>query len=99
MNIALLAVVILAAYRLAEIVAVDQISLPLRDFLARFAGKPYSLGWYVAELFSCPFCIGVWIAAAFAFVLKPTSFLDWFITWLAIAGGQAFLETIGGSRG
>lgn len=94
----LLVVLILVNYRLAEVIAIDQISQRFRDFLAKFAGKQYSFGWYVAELFSCPFCIGIWIAAGLAFALKPNNFWDWFISWLAIAGGQAFLETIGGNH-
>lgn len=46
----------------------------------------------LGKLFACPYCLGFWLAilAALAASRSIDSFI---ILWLAIAGGQAFLES------
>lgn len=46
----------------------------------------------LGKLFSCPYCVGFWIAAPLAATLA-TTIISFFLWWLAIAGGQAFLES------
>ena len=50
-------------------------------------------GGLVGQLMDCPYCLGLWLAAPFAFALAD-SVAAWLIAWLAIAGGAAFLENM-----
>ena len=89
-----------ACFRLAELVAVDD---GPGDILALFRAE---LGGYdlsedkqpktsLGRMIICPYCLGVYFAAALALLLFPVS---WWtpLYWLAIAGGQALLQRIGG---
>lgn len=89
-----------ACYRLAELVTVDDgpgdVLLQIRARLGAYDldddGRPAtSLGRAII----CPYCVGIWLAFFIAFAVGP---LDWqlLLWWLAIAGGQAFLQGIGG---
>jgi len=92
-----------AVYRLALIMASDSISASLRKGIGRLGATQfrYSLVNKFIELFyeliTCPYCLGVWFAAlaAWYYVTQFDSF-NWLLMWLAIAGGQAFLQTVGG---
>ena len=91
MNIFLFVLVVLATYRLAELVSIDDISKPVRLAIGKKAGE--SIVWKkLADLINCPYCTGIWIAIMGAIIMKPTSVTFFIIYWLAIAGGQAFLE-------
>ena len=47
----------------------------------------------VAELVNCPYCLGVWLAAGAAILARwPTKAGDILLTWLGIAGAQAWLQ-------
>jgi len=96
----LLAIAAFACFRGGELIVKDD--GPFDCFLKfRMAVGAHTLGpdnrpaSVLGKLFSCPYCVGVWLALACAVVLAP---LDWHLVlyWLAIAGGQAFLQTIGG---
>jgi hypothetical protein len=60
--------------------------------------KQYGFWWSVAEVINCPFCVGVWIALPLAVSINP--FVEWktVLLWGAIAGGQAWLESMSQSR-
>lgn len=81
---------ILACYRLAMLITKDEITRPIRTYfgLHRWAWVRSFLG----ELTHCPYCVGVWIAAGLALLLWPLNWLT-LLYWLAIAGGQATLQT------
>lgn len=92
----------LACYRLSELIAVDDgpgdILSTMRAKLGAYDlgedGRPQtSLGRGII----CPYCIGIWLAFFFAFAIMPNP-VDWqlILYWLAIAGGQAFLQSVGG---
>ena len=91
-----------ACYRLAELVAVDDgpgdVLLRMRAWLGAYDldedGKPRTS---IGRGIICPYCIGIWLAFGFAFVVAPLP-VDWHLIlwWLAIAGGQAFLQCVGG---
>jgi hypothetical protein len=87
----LLILAILVCYRLAMLIAKDEIFKPLRQLfsLSRFRFVRHHLAYLV----HCPYCAGVWVAAALALLLWPVT---WFspVYWLAIAGGQAFLQKV-----
>jgi hypothetical protein len=47
----------------------------------------------LAELVNCPYCLGVWLAAgATVLVRRPTKAGDILLTWLGLAGAQAWLQ-------
>ena len=98
-----LIVAVLACYRLAELITLDDgpfdLFLNLRVWLGvydRDATGRAITSW--GRLFGCPYCIGVWIALGLAIALNAPLGLSAQILWhwLAIAGGQAFLESVGG---
>lgn len=91
-----LATKILADYRLSVLLSKDQIAEPLRAAIGRKASG--SAFWkFVADLISCPFCLGVWFALAI--VIAARSKLGRFLIGVfAVAGGQDFLQSIVMSR-
>lgn len=85
----------LAVYRLAQLLVYDDgpfdLIFKFRDWIGAYdrneAGEAQS---HFGKFFSCVYCVGFWLALPAAFVISvSTSSLIW---WLAIAGGQAFLE-------
>jgi hypothetical protein len=90
-------VAILACYRLAQLVALDEgpykVFARFRAELGRRAASGSAFWENSAELMHCPFCLGLWFAAPLA-VWVGGSVVDIIIIWLAIAGGQAFLQGV-----
>lgn len=92
--------VIFAVYRLAQLLAVDEgpfgVFVRFRKWAAnKAAGAPrYGFHWTVASLFACPWCVGVFLSLAGALPFSNGSLLRYLVFWLAIAGGQAFLESL-----
>jgi hypothetical protein len=91
--------VILSSYRIAELISIDtgpfRIFKRFREFVGRVSSRNMALR-ELAELVSCPFCIGVWISAVLSLLFFfPSIAGDIFLVVLAIAGGQAFLESMG----
>lgn len=82
-----LLILVLFAYRLTRLIAVDDITSPLRD---------RAHGW-LGELVTCPFCVGVWVSAAVVlFAANTVLTLQW--EWVvlavgAVAGGQALCSS------
>jgi hypothetical protein len=111
---------ILAAYRLAQLVSKDDgpfdviknVRQHARSRKAyyrgamtngsllegeRFIANRLFLLWHNAlNWMECPYCNGVWFAALCLFLLlspvRPIGF--WLVAWLAIAGGQSFLQEV-----
>lgn len=72
--------------------AMYRISLPVtwRHF---FASNLYQFWHSMSKLVECPFCTGVWLAIVPLLLFSIGSvYADLFLLWLAIAGGQSFLE-------
>lgn len=66
-----------ATHKLSRMLAKDAVTSPLRAPVTRFQGaagssevneepRPDGKGHAAAELISCPFCLGVWVATAFS---------------------------------
>jgi hypothetical protein len=91
-------IAILACYRLAQLVALDdgpyKVMVRFRKELGRRAATGDALWENWAELFHCPFCLGVWFAFPLAIWVGGNSIIGIIIIWLAIAGGQAFLQGV-----
>jgi hypothetical protein len=93
-NYLLVLLAIFADYRLSELIALDVIFTPLREA----AGKRVTIGkhdvwWWIAEWMNCPYCLGIWFALPLAF-LCATGWQYILLSWIAIAGGQTFLESL-----
>lgn len=89
-----------ACFRLAELIAVDDgpgdVLLWIRAKLGGYdLGEDGRPATSIGRAIICPYCVGIWLAFGLAFVVAP---LDWrlLLWWLAIAGGQAFLQYVGG---
>lgn len=88
---------VLACYRVAQLLAYDEGPFSCFRWIRIKAGS-YDYGangeaeTALGRFMACPYCLGVWIALFLA-----VSFYSWsdvVIYWLAIAGGQAFLQEI-----
>lgn len=82
-----LVVTVLATWRLAHLLAHEDGPFDLVVRLRRQAGDGR-----LGALMDCPYCLGLWIAAPLALVLSD-SLMGWFVGWLAISGGAAWLES------
>ena len=91
------ALAVFACYRLAQLVALDdgpyQIFKRVRSELGWRAAEGNAFWSNSAELFHCPFCLGVWFAAPLA-LFVGSGIIEVVIAWLAIAGAQAFLQGV-----
>lgn len=92
-----IAIAILACYRLAQLIALDDgpyfIFDRIRRELGKRAAEEDALWVNLAELVNCPFCLGIWFALPLA-IWVGCGLIEVVIYWLAIAGGQAFLQEI-----
>ena len=89
----------LVCYRLAQLIATDEgpsfwrdkgIFLVLRVRLGAYdRGENGEAITALGRAISCPYCLGMWIAFPLSFFVTG---IHWYIAWLAIAGGQAFLQ-------
>lgn len=93
MTFLLLALLILATYRLTRLISKDYIFEPLRRALGRLAARRSKFWLFVAELFACPHCLGVWISAVMALAVAH-SFFEWCLFAMAFAGGQSLLQDL-----
>lgn len=91
-------IAILATYRIAQFIAYDNAPFKLmeraRSYLGIKAASSDKCGfWYsAAEWINCPFCVGLSVSL----LITPFIFgISWYsiLFWLAIAGGQAWLES------
>lgn len=90
---------ILMAFRLARLLVVDagpvNIFLKFRTWLGvySFNQNGQQSGGWISALFSCSHCLGFWVALFLAtiFYKGPKRILT---MWLALAGGQSFLQSI-----
>lgn len=98
----------LATYRVARLIAVDTLTLEVRAWFYRFAWKDQPAGpaeargaarTYLYELVTCPFCVGVWAAFALFGLWVHVRWFHWLIAVLAIAGAQAFLQSLPEDKG
>lgn len=89
-----LALSVLACYRLAQLVAFDEGPFGIFHRFRVFAraydydkqGQPQDA---LGRLVTCPYCLGMWIALPLAIYVDLSL---WWLWWLAIAGGQTFLQ-------
>lgn len=103
-----LVLAVLATYRMAQLVAYDDGPF---DLLARARGltayapngnpRTGAIWHSLAGLVECPYCLGVWFAGVFTLVAGRGLALDvWtaVLFWLAVAGGQCFLQSLSPGR-
>lgn len=96
-----------ACYRLALLVSSDtgpfDWFLRFRRFIGRAIANDKSNNQLLrtfGDLIHCPFCSGVWFAAALAVLaLWPNVAGDFIFVWLGLAGVQNALQKIGGNNG
>lgn len=91
MNLFVFVLLVLATYRLARLISKDIISESFRRWLGRKAAGRSFTWLMLAELFHCPYCLGIWIAGLGA-LLYARSLVEWVLYTLAIAGGQSVLQ-------
>lgn len=96
--IIILILAILATYRLAQLIAFDDGPFDLIARFREFLGRNAYRGLWVktlADMINCPFCLGIWISLFITLSIRQySSFLEFFLQWIGIAGGQAFLQEL-----
>lgn len=90
---------ILAAYRLTRLITEDEgpaeLSTKLRVALGAYDyGPDGQAKTNLGRGISCPYCVGVY-AALLMLALRWVPGADYLKAWLAIAGGQSFLQSVG----
>ena len=96
----LIIVGILAVLRMAKMITADDgpfmIFFKIRALAGTYdrnqSGLPRT---NLGRFFGCPHCIGVWVALVYTLLVFPPSWLS-IIYWLAIAGGQSWMESMRG---
>jgi len=81
-----LTIAVLATWRLAHLISREDGPFDLIVRLRVRAGSG-ALG----RLMDCPYCLSLWIAVPFAFLLAQGPFA-WCASWLAISGGASLAE-------
>ena len=81
-----LVIAVLATWRVAHLVAREDGPFDIIVQLRRRAGSSV-----IGQLMDCPYCLSLWVAVPFAFMLGGT-WLTWCAAWLAISGGASLLE-------
>jgi hypothetical protein len=87
----------LAAYRLARLVTMDDLTKPARDRVWHWAmeHKRHRL----AEFVTCPHCVGVWVAAGVVSFTALRGVPGWrhVRTVLAVAGAESLMASLAGA--
>lgn len=82
---------VLATYRIARLIAVDNGPFDIFLFIRQELGKRANSNRVMRTLAdgaNCQFCVGFWVALMLALLFQEK--YPWWLSWLAIAGGQAF---------
>ena len=83
-----------AVHRAWRVIALDQITEPLRARLIEREGR----GWeFLTDMVLCPWCLGFWIAGAGALTLTLTQgwpILGLLLVWLASSGIAGILASL-----
>jgi len=92
---------VFACYRGSELITIDRGPCDVIKNMRIKAGV-YNLAedgepdTDLGRLFGCPWCIGIWLAGLASLLIPTRRKRDKILLWLAIAGGQAFLQSVGG---
>ena len=81
----------MASSRLARLVALDEITAPLRERLEGKAADGASTWVWANRLVSCPTCVGWWFSFAISAAVPGRQRL---LRGAAVAGGQVFLALL-----
>lgn len=86
--------VVLAVFRLTHLFVYDYITGYIREFFGKFQNGP---GKTVANLLSCPWCTGVWVAlwVSFFYFLTP---IVWYVIFIIAVGGAGTFIDIAAER-
>ena len=69
----------LAVYRVWRIIAVDQITEPIRNL---FIWNNTPLWNWITDLVTCPWCLGWWLSGAASVAYVAALGLSWWWVWL-----------------
>lgn len=88
-------IAVLACYRLSQFVPLDDGPGMAFERLRAWSLTQQARrgGASLAAFIECPYCQGVWLAGLLALFVSPRNILEWAVLTMAIAGGQAFLES------
>ena len=82
---------ILATYRIARMLAMEEGAFEIFSKIRKYLGGDEQDTW-IGRGINCPLCCGMYVALVFALIIHPSLDLNLFLIWLAIAGGQTFLQ-------
>lgn len=92
---------VLAVFRVAELLAIDEgpggVFQRIRDAMGASPGESGPPDTKLGRFAVCPWCWGVWLAlGAAALVIWPSRAGDAGLVFMGIAGGQAVLQGLAG---
>ncbi len=85
-----------ATFRITRLVVYDRITLWFREF---FADRKSAFMTVVADLLSCPWCIGIWAALVVVFTYFVFDWAWSVIFFLALAGAGSLLQVLANGIG
>lgn len=88
-----LTVAVLATWRIVQLVAREDGPLDIVVRIRAHAGHGR-----LGQLMDCPYCLSLWIAMPFAFLIAEDA-VTWLSGWLAISGGASLFERFAERRG
>lgn len=83
-----LVIAVLATWRVAHLIAHEDGPFDMIVRIRVAAGASF-----FGRLMDCPYCLSIWIATPFAFMLASTVGA-WVAAWLAISGGACLIERL-----
>lgn len=81
---------VLATYRLARMLAMEDGPFDLFSTLREKAGQRTWIG----RGLNCTLCLSFWLALPFTLLLPISSWQEFIITWLAVAGGVVIVHKV-----
>jgi hypothetical protein len=78
----------LAVWRVAHLLSQEDGPFDIVFKVRRAVGQGF-----LGSLLDCFYCLSLWIAAPFAFLLAR-DWIAWIVTWLALSGGASILFTV-----
>jgi uncharacterized membrane protein YhdT len=79
----------IATFRLTHLLVYDYITGYIREYFGKFETGP---GRTIANLLSCPWCTGIWVALGVSFFYFITDIAWYVIFIIAVAGVGTFIE-------
>jgi Protein of unknown function (DUF1360) len=94
MSLLIIALVVLAVYRVSHMVALEDGPFEAFFWWREFLTKKFGLNHWITKGFNCPLCISFWVSLIGAIIIYRGNLVYFFVYWLAIAGAVMVLHLL-----